>query len=103
MQGFQSVGELTLSDISQLVKRRHSIVSFANQTSLNVSAQQKSNEVPDLHLLLHASAVSATLVSSDYTNNMMSAFRCKHDWQGAIRPVYKPARCVHCKSGQQLG
>ncbi len=102
-QGFQSVGELTLSGISQLVKRRHSIVSFANQTSLNVSAQQKSNEVPDLHLLLHASAVSATLVSSDYTNNMMSAFRCKHDWQGAIRPVYKPARCVHCKSGQQLG
>ncbi len=28
--GFQSVGELTLSGISQLVKSSHSIISFAN-------------------------------------------------------------------------
>ena len=68
-QGFQSVGELTLSGISQLVKRRHSIVSFANQTSLNLFAQHESNEVPDLHLLLHVSAVSGTLVSADIHQN----------------------------------
>ena len=100
-QGFQSVSELTLSGISQLVKSSHSIFSFANRTSLNVFAQHESNGVPDLHLLLHVSAMSATLVSSNYTKILMSAFRCKHDWQGAIRPVCKPARCVHCKSGQQ--
>ena len=60
-QGFHSVGEVTFSGVRQLVKS----ITASFSASLNVFAQHGSSGVPDLHLLLHVSAVSAILVSAD--------------------------------------